>query len=774
MTTRRAPSNVVPLRKLSPAHAKMLRDSAISPEVIKERGYFTIETRADYPGGILSTEVPPGLSLPALVIPWHDVEGKRARYQFRPDVPRRGDKRKYLFKTGAANVLDVPRRVQPLLADPTVPLYVTEGSKQVDAGVSAGLAVIGLAGCWGWRGKNKKSGKTALPDWEAVALNGRDLFLAFDSDTTRKPKVRDALRRLRAFLEKREARVSVVDLPDLPGREKTGLDDYLAAGHDADDVRALVRANLPPRAKLAAVDPFEAAPEPDDFFGDAGFVSPLLGEYLQRRHHVLAAKGDATLYRYEGGVYRACEQALRAEINRLLGDRWKPPHANAAIEWLRSTPPSAALHVVSEPYVVNVANGLLDLRAPRLTLRPHSPDFVSTVQIPVAYEAGARCPKIRAFLDEMVPRDAIPLVFELFGYALVSGNPYQVAVLILGEGENGKGTLLRLFEALVGEENYSALTLHNLTERFGPADLHGKLLNTCDDLDARSVDKTDFFKMLTGGGVIRGETKGVDAFNFRGIALPVFAANEAPLTSDQSRGWFRRWLILPMDRMPTRRDPDLAAKLTAPAELRGLLAEAVIAVRRLLARGRFDTPPSVRRAGETYRERLDSVRAFVRDACVCREDLRSVRADLYREYATHVEGERGRPVKAATFYERLERDFGVRRAKVHGENLLVGIATADAARIVDDIARNSDAAGGSEGEEGEGGTRSTARRRTDHTQDRTRGWSADHPASKRAEPSPSSPNLPPSRKRSKRPVDPGPNPSSSSRGKGEGRKRRGK
>ena len=55
-----------------------------------------------------------------------------------------------------------------------------------------------------------------LADWELVALNGRTVYIAFDSDVTTKPAVGDALVQLKAFLESRKATVEVVS--SRPGR----------------------------------------------------------------------------------------------------------------------------------------------------------------------------------------------------------------------------------------------------------------------------------------------------------------------------------------------------------------------------------------------------------------------------------------------------------------------------------------------------------------------------------------------------------------------------
>jgi hypothetical protein len=81
-------------------------------------------------------------------------------------------------------------------------------------------------------GSNEQGGTVALPDWEHVALNGRTVYLAFDSDVVTKSAVHAALLRLRDLLRRRDAQVMVIHLPSGTDGEKVGLDDSLAAGHD--------------------------------------------------------------------------------------------------------------------------------------------------------------------------------------------------------------------------------------------------------------------------------------------------------------------------------------------------------------------------------------------------------------------------------------------------------------------------------------------------------------------------------------------------------------
>jgi Domain of unknown function (DUF3854) len=111
------------------------------------------------------------------------------------------------------------------------------------------LTCISIAGVWNWRGTNTQGGKVALADWESVAINGRVIYLCFDSDVMTKSDVAQALRRFTAFLEYKHATVQPIYLPAVNG-EKVGLDDFLAA-HGREALLELAVKTTPPRSTAA-------------------------------------------------------------------------------------------------------------------------------------------------------------------------------------------------------------------------------------------------------------------------------------------------------------------------------------------------------------------------------------------------------------------------------------------------------------------------------------------------------------------------------------------
>ncbi len=202
--------------KLLPRHRDLITASAILPEIATERGYRSALKKSELRVLGFGDKQQ---CVPSLLIPVWTVHGEIGTYQIRPDNPRIGkDGRTIKYETPGKSrmVIDVPRRCRELgwLDDPTRALFITEGARKADAGVSQGLCTISLLGVWNWRGSNEHGGKTALPDWESIALNGREVFLAFDSDVMTKGSVYGALSRLKAFLESRKAKVKVIYLPE--------------------------------------------------------------------------------------------------------------------------------------------------------------------------------------------------------------------------------------------------------------------------------------------------------------------------------------------------------------------------------------------------------------------------------------------------------------------------------------------------------------------------------------------------------------------------------
>jgi putative DNA primase/helicase len=241
--------------------------------------------------------------------------------------------------------------------------------------------------------------------------------------------------------------------------------------------------------------------------------------------------------------------------------------------------------------------------------------------------------------------DAVAVAWELAGDLLTPDRSIQKAVLLLGDGSNGKSTFLAGLRAFIGRRNTSAYALHKLeNERFSAGQLLGKLANICPDLPSAHLESTSTFKTLTGGDETMGEFKFKDAFLFEPYCRLIFSANHPPESADASEAFFRRWLVIPFERVfqePDQAEPGAAivtpratldAALADPAEQSGLLNHALDGLRRVRARGAFSESASMRAARETFREATDPVSVWIARALVEDSDGAVPCQDVIRGY----------------------------------------------------------------------------------------------------------------------------------------------
>lgn len=220
---------------LAQHHLELLMASAISSEVIAERGYFTATKRTQ----LADLGFPRAQQIvPALVIPIRDSLGEIVTYQIRADQPRIGENgRPVKYETPAKTppALDVPAGAQDALGSIHAPLWITEGARKADAGVSAGLCCVSVPGVWSWVKRLNADARQVLPDLQRVKLDERKVVIGFDSDVMSKPQVHAALSALGEYLRSQGAAVSYLYLPDLAPGMKCGLDDFLAE-HPVEDL----------------------------------------------------------------------------------------------------------------------------------------------------------------------------------------------------------------------------------------------------------------------------------------------------------------------------------------------------------------------------------------------------------------------------------------------------------------------------------------------------------------------------------------------------------
>lgn len=564
-------------------HTELLAASAITPEHAFSHGVRSASSSADLPP---DTPAYWASLLPGLLFPWRDDAG-HVEWQLRPDVPRAwepgGDPVKYLFRGAEMGYQSTQWTLRR--PGPSGPVLFVEGTKQALAAAEhapPSVGVVGLAGCWGHSDRG-------LPARGLAVVSGRDAVVCLDADYMANPKVWDAGARLKLALELEGARS--VRFVRLAASGTTGLDDVLGARAAAD--RGLYLSRL---IEAAEAEGFAKSNRPKVRTTSAGtdLFDPLDGFKTRTAASALLAQSPMALTRehqlaiFDGQIYRTGPQntAFAGAVAALVGERYRSAHTTAVRDMLYAELGDVVIPERGTTPLVAVANGLLDVT--NGTLRPFTPEHLSTTLLPVRWpesEAEAACPFYDAWLPAMVGSDQVEGLEELAGQMLDPRLTPPRALFLFGPSRSGKSTFLRLLQAVAGQDNSSAVTLHQLAEdRFAAADVYGKILNTAGDLSASDVKDISLFKNLTGDDLVQGNRKHGARFAFRNKALFAFSANKLPAVSESSRAYHERMRPVHFPHSFAGAE-NPAIELAMMGELPGILRRWAVAAQRRRDRG---------------------------------------------------------------------------------------------------------------------------------------------------------------------------------------------
>ncbi|MBR3019960.1 MAG: DNA primase [Clostridia bacterium] len=311
--------------------------------------------------------------------------------------------------------------------------------------------------------------------------------------------------------------------------------------------------------------------------------------------------------------------------------------------------------------LINFQNGLLDIRD--LTIRPHSPEVLSSIKIPCDWTGEeSPTPVFDKYLTILTSGDqeTQTLLLEFMGACLsnVPGSRMKKSLFMYGPGDTGKSQLKRLTERLLGAGNYSGIDLQQMESRFGTSAIYGKRLAGTSDMSYMTVSELKTFKLATGGDSMFIEFKGQDSFQFEYRGMLWFCMNNLPKFGGDDGQWvFERILPIhcPNVLPPEKQDHELLDKMYA--ERGGIVYKAVMAFREVIRRGyRFTEPKSIAEERWDYKVENNTALEFFttfmqkRQGLVKRDDPYTVTKvyEAYKSWYQQVYGD---------FYRKSKKKF---------------------------------------------------------------------------------------------------------------------
>src|SRR5690606_3317257 len=167
--------------------------------------------------------------------------------------------------------------------------------------------------------------------------------------------------------------------------------------------------------------------DPDQFFQKGeGLITDLLAQaVLDIGPLAIDDTANRGIWAYRAGVWAYAPHEVEDRVVVLLRGRFRPAHTSSVLPAVRKALLDRGAIITCDPLpdYVNTRSGMLNLRTGEL--EPHRPEFYSTVQLPVEWDPTAECPHFREFLSQVMAPDAIDFIWEVLGYLVLSGNPFQ-------------------------------------------------------------------------------------------------------------------------------------------------------------------------------------------------------------------------------------------------------------------------------------------------------------------------------------------------------------
>jgi putative DNA primase/helicase len=315
----------------------------------------------------------------------------------------------------------------------------------------------------------------------------------------------------------------------------------------------------------------------------------------------------------------------------------------ATVELARSEPgiPVTVDHLDTDPFLLNVENGIVDLRTG--TLLDHDRDRLCTKMAAAAYIPNTPAPNWQRFLVDAFDGDTdlIEFVQRYAGYSLTGDVSEHKIVFATGPGGNGKSTFLNAIRGGVGNYGMTLdprvlmVSAHD-EHPTGLTDLRGaRLVTTIETENGRRIAEA-LLKQITGGDPIRARRMRCDYFQFQPTHKLWLAGNHLPRIKGSDHGIWRRIVVVPFDVTFTgdREDKHLGDKLHDERD--GILAwmvEGCLAWQR----DGLKVPPRVAMATDDYRTNEDHLGRFLADCTVTGENTCVSTKALREAYETWCE-----------------------------------------------------------------------------------------------------------------------------------------
>lgn len=255
-------------------------------------------------------------------------------------------------------------------------------------------------------------------------------------------------------------------------------------------------------------------------------------------------------------------------------------------------------------------------------------------------------------------------LLEILAHPLIVNKEFKRMMgkffIFVGDGGNGKGTLLTIIRRILNSKNCASLSIKEMTDERYFVTMQGKLVNLGDDIQDMPIDKTQMkvLKNISTCDYVAMRRLFEQSEDVELTISLIFTSNHILKSFEKGESYKRRVDWLPMYGKPTKKDPRFISNLTTPEALKYWIKLIVEGYFRLYQNEKFTISKAVEEFNKRYHEENNNVLMFLKDY-EADDFINRKSPECYEQYSVWAE-ENGLSVQSRKmFVQSIQDVFGL-------------------------------------------------------------------------------------------------------------------
>jgi len=339
---------------------------------------------------------------------------------------------------------------------------------------------------------------------------------------------------------------------------------------------------------------------------------PEVADFMMTKYKIVNYLGN--IYFHQNGEFILDESKLRRLVFSEVGAQ-KTRYVDEVVKQLQYRAP---LVDDTKPFDIKFQNGIL--REGRFIEIDYQ-DF-TPFNIDIAYYPDAEpVAEVDEYINLLTNNDKQyrDRLLEILAHPLIVNKEFKRMMgkffIFVGDGGNGKGTLLAIIRKILNQKNCTGLSISNMSDERYFTTMQGKLVNLGDDIQDEAInhEQMKHLKNISTCDFVSTRELFKQSREVELTTTLIFTSNHILKSFEKGESYRRRVDWLPMYTKPTKKDGKFITKLTTPDALEYWLKLMVDGYMRLYTNERFTNCELVNKFNTDYHEDNNSVLQYLQD-----------------------------------------------------------------------------------------------------------------------------------------------------------------